>query len=57
MKIDLDTAGGSKKTQKTRQEVFDHHEKWKRKVTNSKLKQGRCEEMRQRLHKCLREYL
>ena len=57
MKIDLETAGGSQRLKKIRQEVFDHHERWKRRVTNSKLKQGRCEDMRSRLTKCLREHL
>jgi hypothetical protein len=57
MKIDLDQGGGSKKTQKIRQEVFDHHERWKRRVTNSKLKQGRCNAMRKRIESCLREHL
>ncbi len=57
MKIDLETARGSEKLKKIRQDVFDHHERWKRRVTNSKLKQGRCEDMRSRLNKCLREHL
>ncbi len=57
MKIDLETGGGSQRLKKIRQEVFDHHERWKRRVTNSKLKQGRCEDMRSRLTKCLREHL
>jgi hypothetical protein len=57
MKIDLEHGGGSKKTQKIRQEVFDHHERWKRRVTNSRLKQSRCEDMRKRLNSCVREHL
>lgn len=57
MKIDLDSARGSKKALLTRQQIFDHHEMWKRRVGNSKLKQSRCRDMSKRLHKCLREYL
>lgn len=57
MKIDLEgRKAGSKVKQKHRQEIFDHHEAWKRRVTNSKLKQSRCEAIRNRLNKCLREH-
>lgn len=57
MKIDLEVRkAGSKAKQKHRQEIFDHHEAWKRRVTNSKLKQSRCEAIRNRLNNCLREH-
>eukprot|EP00536_Pseudo-nitzschia_multiseries_P016398 jgi/Psemu1/292509/fgenesh1_pg.1100_\ len=55
MKIDLESAR-HQKHQKHRQETFEHHERWKRRVVNSKPKQGRCEQMRDRLHRCLSEH-
>ena len=58
MKIDLERGKKRNPTmQKYRQDIFDHHERSKRRVINSRLKQGRCDEMRRRLNKCLREHL
>mmetsp|Transcript_11950 Transcript_11950/g.24329 ORF Transcript_11950/g.24329 Transcript_11950/m.24329 type:complete len:105 (-) Transcript_11950:702-1016(-) len=54
MKIDLESARNQKQ-QKIRQETFEHHDKWKRRVRNSKPKQNRCAQIRNRLDKCLSE--
>ncbi|VEU44463.1 unnamed protein product [Pseudo-nitzschia multistriata] len=57
MKVDLrDPTPGQKATQEHRMETFKHHERWKRRVVNSKLKQQRCEQVRNKLHACLREH-
>jgi len=65
MKIDLDVSSSvssnnnPKKTQilerqKQRQDIFDHHEKAKRRVLNSKNKQSQCNDIRKKLNNCLR---